>query len=107
MNPLHALMLLSECTGDDIWSVEHCQKRNVPADWIAELSDCFESSFDEDSQTIYIDQGATNQFHGVRDVDLAKKLATVLRLDLEGVESVSTTRRALVRRIKDLAEEEL
>ncbi len=43
MNRLRALMLLQECTGDDIWSLEHCRLRQVPEEWIEELSDCFES----------------------------------------------------------------
>jgi len=36
-----ALALLSECLGDEIWSVEHCRLRRVPDAWIEELADAF------------------------------------------------------------------
>lgn len=96
-----ALALLSECTGDDIWSVEHCRARRVPEPWIEELADAFESSFDSDSQTIYHEGRTTNQYYGIRDVDLARRLAPVLGIQLGPLEAVAMSRADLVRAIKD------
>jgi hypothetical protein len=105
MNRLKALMLVNECTGDDIWSIEHCQLRNVPQSWIAELADCFESGFKQDSQTIYDQQQVTNQYEGIRDVDLAVKLAKFLQLPVESLAERATSRRRLVQLIQEAAEE--
>lgn len=105
MNRIRALTLLSECTGDDIWSLEHCRQRQVPEDWIEELSDCYESGFESDSQTIYVQDQVTNQYHGIRDVDLAQKLGRCLGLPVEQLRSSASTRRGLVRSLQDAAEE--
>ncbi len=105
MNRLKALTLLSECTGDDIWSLEHCRLRQIPEDWILELSDCFESGFESDSQTIYYQDRVTNQYQGIRDVDLAQKIGQCLGLPVEQLRSTATTRRSLVRSLQDAAEE--
>ncbi len=96
-----ALALLSECTGDDIWSVQHCRDRGVPESWIEELADAFESSFRTDSQTIYVDHQLTNQYHGIRDVDLAIRLTTSMGLDVDRVMATALGRRAIVQAIKD------
>lgn len=96
-----ALALLSECTGDDIWPVEHCRARRVPEPWIEELADAFESSFASDTQTIYYEGRTTNQFHGIRDVDLARRLAAALGVELAPLEAMATSRAGLVRAIKD------
>lgn len=99
-------MLLSECSGDDIWSPEHCRLRRVPTAWVEELVDNFESSFQQDSQTIYVDDRTTNQYRGVRDVDLAIKLAEFLGLDSASLIAQAASRRHLVRLIREAIEEE-
>jgi hypothetical protein len=100
-----ALQLLSECNGDEIWSVEHCRLRRLPEAWIAELCDGYESGFEHDSQTIYFENRKLNQYEGVRDVDLAIKLASELGVNLDEVQSRATSRRALVMAIKEWLEE--
>jgi hypothetical protein len=105
MNRSQALLLLSECTGDDIWSVEHCRNRNVPANWISELRDAYESGFASDSQTIYFQLQPVNQFEGVRDVDLACKIGRLLRIDVSQILSSHSTRREVVRAIREAIEE--
>ena len=100
--PRHrVLSLLTECTGDEIWSVGHCRARRVPESWIKELSDAFESSFDSDSQTIYTDDGVTNQYHGIRDVDLAIRLAETLEIRVDSNALARLGRARLVQAIKD------
>ena len=96
-----ALVLLTECTGDDIWSIEHCRARRVPESWIAELSDAFESGFQNDRQTIYVGEKQVNQYHGIRDVDLAIKLAGVLGIDIDRITATAISRQAIVREIKE------
>lgn len=96
-----ALALLNECTGDEIWSVEHCRIRGVPAEWIEQLADTFESGFLSDRQTIYVGDRMTNQYRGVRDVDLAAKLAAALGLDVERITATALGRRGVVTAIKD------
>ena len=103
---LRALMLLEECTGVDIWPVEYCQQRGVPQAWITELADALESSFDRDRDTIYFDQRPVNQFHGVPDLELAKRLGTLLGIDVERVTANAFSKQAIVKAIQDAAEEE-
>ncbi len=105
LNRLKALMLLSECTGDDIWSPEHCRLRGVPEAWFEHLSDNFESGFERDSDTIYVDERPTNQYRGLRDVDLAVKLAVYLGVNVEAVEANASSRRHFVRLIREAVEE--
>ena len=100
-NRLKALTLLSECTGDDIWSLEHCRLRGVPEAWIEELSDCFESGFRSDSQTIYVERRVVNQYQGIRDIDLAMKLGEYLGVPVAELEAISATRARLVSAIRD------
>jgi len=95
-----ALDLLSECTGETIWPVDHCRRRGVPESWIEELADALESNFDRDRDTIYVDERRTNQFHGVRDADLVRKLATELRVDVDRIDAQSLSRSDFVRRVK-------
>ncbi|MCA9132226.1 MAG: hypothetical protein KDA45_03695 [Planctomycetales bacterium] len=106
LDPLKALMLLSECTGDDIWSPEHCRQRGVPAVWLEELSDAFESSFEDDRDTIYVGPTAVNQYHGFRDVDLAVKLGEFLGIDTQAVAAQAFSRAELVRLIREAVEED-
>lgn len=106
INRLKALVLLTECNGDDIWSVEHCQLRGVPESWVSELADCFESGFSSDTQTIYVGNTATNQYMGVRDVDLAKRIGIALGVDVDRLCDLYPSRADLVRAIKEAIEEE-
>lgn len=106
LNRLLALTLLSECTGDDIWSVEYCRDRRIPEAWIEELSDCFESGFERQSQTIFVQDTIVNQYQGIRDVDLAIKLGEYLNLDVTTLNSSAITRASLVRAIQQAATED-
>ena len=100
--PRHRLLsLLAECTGDDIWSVQHCRARRVPESWITQLSDAFESGFDSDRQTIYTDRGVTNHYHGIRDVDLAIQLAQSMGIRVDANALARLSRARLVQAIKD------
>ena len=100
--PRHRLLsLLSECTGDEIWSLQHCRLRHVPEDWIDQLADAFESGFDSDRQTIYTDDGVTNQYHGVRDVDLAIRVAQAMGIRVDASSLARYGRARLVQAIKD------
>ncbi len=96
-----ALALLAECTGDEIWSVQHCRERGVPESWVEELADALESGFATDSHTIYVQNQPTNQYHGVRDVDLAIQLAKSIGLDVDRVTATVLGRRGIVQAIKD------
>ncbi|TWT48172.1 hypothetical protein Pla22_51730 [Rubripirellula amarantea] len=96
-----ALALLTQCTGETIWPLDHCQEQRVPQAWIDELADAFESSFDRDRDTIYFQERPTNHFHGIRDVDLAIKLAGVLGVDMSRIEGRVASRSAMVAAIKD------
>ncbi len=106
LNRLKALCLLSECTGDDFWSIEHCLRRGIPQSWLDELSDRFESGFRHDSQTIYLDGRTINQYEGVRDIDLARRLGEYLGIDISAVEARSHTRSQLVFNIQQAVEEQ-
>lgn len=100
-----ALALLDECNGDDLWSIDHCQLRRVPPAWIDELADAFETSYRYRDQSISVPGPAgrrvVNQYHGVRDVDLAIKLGRQLGIDVEAIQSSSLTRQSLVSNIKE------
>lgn len=106
LRPDVAFSLLDECTGDDLWSIEHCQARGVPQDWVDEMADAYETSYRISSQTIYVSDERTgrrivNQYYGVRDVDLAKRIALELGLDVVQIEAVALSRQAIVRMIKE------
>lgn len=96
-----ALAILSECTGHEIWSIEHCRAAGVPQPWIDELSDAFESGFRSDHETIYVENDRINQYHGVRDVDLALKLAESLGLNIASISASATNRQNVVVAIKN------
>lgn len=95
-----ALALLSQCRGDEIWSVEHCRSHGVPEAWIAELADAFESGYHADQDTIYVGAAATNQYHGVRDLDLAVRVAESIGLRPDRITANVLGRRAMVQAIK-------
>ena len=106
LRPDVALSLLDECTGDDLWSVEHCHTRGVPQDWIDELADAFESSYRVSSQTIYVtgEDGtprSVNQYYGVRDIDIAMRIGQQLGLDVDQIKAVAFSRQTTVDRIKE------
>jgi hypothetical protein len=105
MDRLKALLLLDQCDGDEIWSLETCREKGVPEEWIKELSDCFESGFDDDRMTIYIGDRVTNQYLGVRAVDLARELGLELGLPMAQIVTRAGSRRELVRAIQEAAEE--
>ena len=105
MNRLTALTLLGECTGDEIWSVEYCGQAGVPEVWIDELNDCFESGFRFDRDTIYYENRTVHQFHGVRDVDLAFRLAEYLGVDTARVTANALGRTAEVLALQDAIDE--
>jgi hypothetical protein len=92
---------LTKCAGNEIWSVSHCLEAGIPEVWIEELSDVFESGFQNDSQTIYVGNDVTNQYHGVRDLDLAIRIARSMGLDVDRVTAMALTRQAIVQAIKD------
>ena len=105
ISPLKAHMLLAECTGRDIWSVATCRAKGVPEAWIAELAQAFESGFNHDRETIYYEDRVTNQFHGVHDLQLARKLAAVLGVNVDRVKGMSPSNTAEVRALQEEAEE--
>ena len=105
LNALKARMLLSECTGGDIWPEELCREKGIPEAWIDELSDCFESGYNTDLQTIYFDDSPVNQFHGVQDLDLAHKLGAYLGVDTLAATSTTLGRLAEVRAIQEAVDE--
>ena len=98
-------MLLSECVGDEIWSPQTCREKGIPGAWIEELADTFESGFDSDRQTIYEQGRMTNQYHGVRDLHLAYKLAEFLGADCERATSLALGREAEVRALQEAVDE--
>tara|TARA_R110002049_G_scaffold4601_5_gene32755 strand:+ start:1051365 stop:1051697 length:333 start_codon:yes stop_codon:yes gene_type:complete len=99
--PRHRLLaILDECNGDDLWSIEQCNLRRVPQDWIDELADTFESGFKTDSQTIYEHHAVTNHYRGVRDVDLARRAAAEMGMNVDRITASAFTRRGVVQAIK-------
>ncbi len=96
-----AYALISQCSGDEIWSVETCRQAGVPEAWIEEMADAFESGYRSDSQTIYVENAPTNQYHGVRDVDLAIRLGKVLGVDVDSIIPLAPSRQGVVRAIKE------
>ena len=98
-------MLLNQCTGIDIWPLDVCRAQGVPEEWVDELSDCFESGFDHDEETIYHQQNIVNQFHGVHDLQLARRIAAHLGVDVEQASTLAWSPAAEVRSLKEAADE--
>lgn len=96
-----ALAILTRCVGNEIWSPNHCRDAGVPEAWIEEFSDAFESGFRSDNQTIYVGDDVTNQYHGVRDLDLAIQTARALGIDVDHVTTTALTGVAVVQAIKE------
>ncbi len=105
VNRSQALKLLTECTGDDIWSVEYCRKRQIPEDWIGELQDAYESGFESKDQTIYYRNEVVNQFEGIRDVDLACKIGHLLKVNVSRIVEQQNSRVGVVREIREAIED--
>ena len=106
MNKFLALELLNECTGDDLWSLEHCRARRIPTAWIEELLDGFECSYQIDSETIYVGSRKVSQYEGIRDVDLAIKLGEYLGVNTALLKASALTRHGLVKAIREAVEED-
>jgi len=105
MTRLQALQLLTQCVGDEIWSVELCRSQGVPDDWIEDLADCYESGFRSNRETIYYDNQMINQYHGIRDLDLAYRLANFLGVETERVTQSVLGPRSEVRALQEAVEE--
>jgi len=105
VNRSHALKLISECTGDDIWSIEYCRASRIPNEWIDELQDAYESGFQSPSQTIFYRNEITNQFEGVRDVDIACKIGQLLNINVARIVQQQFSRASVVRAIRESIED--
>jgi hypothetical protein len=105
MERSRALALLSECHGDDIWSIDYCRKARIPEDWILQLRDAYESGFDSQGSKIFYRESIVNQFEGVRDVDLACKIGDLLGVRVSSIVQSQPTRMAVVQAIKEAIEE--
>ena len=105
LSRVKARMLLAECRGNEIWSRQLCRQKGVPSVWIDELADCFESGFRSDRETIYYQDNITNQYEGVRDLDLAHKLAEFLGVDASRVTALAFDREAEVQALQEAVDE--
>lgn len=105
LSRLKARMLLSECRGDEIWAPDTCRQKGIPEVWVEELADTYESGFHSDRQTIYEEGAVTNQYHGVRDLHLAHKLAEFLGVDSARVTEFALGREAEVRALQEAVDE--
>ena len=92
--------------GNEIWSLELCREKGVPRAWIEELVDTFESGFRHDHQTIYQQGQVTNQYRGVRDRDLAMRLAEFLGVAADSVTALALGPLAEVRALQEAVEED-
>ena len=100
--PRHrALAILNLCVGDEFWNEETCRNSGVPQSWIQEMSDAIESGYTTDAETIYVSNKATNQYHGIRDLDLAIRLGKELGVDVDRATQSSINRRSIVQSIKN------
>ena len=102
---LKAQILLDECTGDDIWSIDLCQQKGIPQTWVEELSDAYESGFNNDGETIYYGDRIVNQFEGIRDIDLAIRLSEFLGVRSDEICANRYSRAAVVKALQEAVEE--
>lgn len=105
LDEIKAQLLLNKCSGDEIWSIQRCVDEGVPERWIDELKNAFESGFDSDRNTIYVDEHVINQYYGVPDLQLAYKCAEFLGIDWQSATQFAIGRRAEVRSLKEALEE--
>jgi len=89
-------MLLLKCDGDEIWDEERCEREGVPRVWVDELLENFESGYDSDRNTIYVENKMVNQYRGILDLHLAYKLAEFLGIDWKRATASALSRRAEV-----------
>lgn len=100
-----AELLLSRCRGDEVWSPELARELGVPESWLDELQDCFESGFDHDRNTLYSDRGRINQYHGIRDLDVAYRAAEFLGISTAAIRSRPLSRTGQVSALRAEADE--
>ncbi len=96
LDPTTAQLLLLKCTGDEIWDENRCRQEGIPEIWIEELATNFESGFDTDRNTIYVEEKLVNQYRGILDLHLAYKLAEFLGIDWKRATFSSISRRGEV-----------
>lgn len=94
-----AQMLLLKCKGDEIWDVQTCLDAGIPQPWIDEMLERYESGFDSDRNSIYVDGKLVNQYEGVSDLQIALKLAEYLGIDWQRVTASVISRRGQVEAI--------
>ncbi len=99
------LYWLAECTGDDVWSIEYCKKSGIPDSWIRDLSEIYESGFKTSKEILYHKGNRIHQYQGIRDCDLARRIAQQLGYSVEAIERTALSQSDLVRRIKETIEE--
>jgi hypothetical protein len=100
LNSTSAQILLLNCVGDQIWDQQTCIEQGIPQIWFEELVENFESGFDSDRNTIYVNERVVNQYRGVSDLQIAFKLAEFLGIDWMRVTKTAIGRRAQVAAIK-------
>jgi len=100
LNSTSAQLLLLKCVGDQIWDEQTCIDQGIPQIWFDELVENYESGFDNDRNTIYVNEHVVNQYRGVSDLHIALKLAEFLGIDWKRATSVAPGRRAQVEAIK-------
>lgn len=105
LSRVRARNLLAECRGDEIWSLPYCEERGVPAEWLVELTDCFEAGLPHRGEALWTDAGRVHQYHGVRDLDLALRLAEWLGVDVEPLRARVFESRALVVALREAVDE--
>ncbi len=105
LSRVKARMLLAECRGNEIWSLQLCHQKGVPGEWIDELANCFESGFRTDRDTIYENERVTNQYEGLQDLDLAYKLAEFLGVDRPRASELALSREAEVKALQEAVDE--
>lgn len=69
------------------------------------MADAFESGFDDHRQTIFVGDQIVGHYHGIRDVDLARRIAAEIGLNVAEIESRSISRSHLVQNIHEAIEE--
>lgn len=105
MNRSNLLNWLAECTGDDVWSIDYCKKSGIPESWIRDLSEIYESGFKTSNEVLYHEGKRIHQYKGIRDSDLAMRIALQLGYPVDAIERAALSHSDLVRRIKEAVEE--
>ncbi len=99
------LQWLDSCTGDDVWSIEHCRSVGIPDSWIRSLREVYESGFKSDKETLYYEGKRIHQYEGILDADLAARIGEQFGIDVVRIQSDSFSRSDFVRRIREAIEE--